>query len=67
MKAEIVRKKACESWTISERPEMKLPAMEVKFLTRFEGRTRRGKIKNEFFREKFRITPIEEIIENRAT
>ena len=53
-----------ESWTLTNRIKSRLQGMEMKYLRRVKGITRRDRIRNEAVREELKIEPILETIEN---
>lgn len=70
VKSEVVRKVvkptlsfASETWTTTQRQRNKLNSMEMRFLRKIQGKTRRDRIRNEVFREQLKIIPIQTTIE----
>lgn len=54
-----------ESWVLSQQQERKIQAVEMKYLRRAIGVTRKDRIRNEQIREELEIQPISSIIENK--
>lgn len=55
----------CESWVLSVQDISKIRAVEMKYLRRVKGITKRDRIRNEAIREELKIEPIEDYIERR--
>lgn len=49
-----------ETWTLYEKNISRINAMEMRFLRKIEGKTRRDKIRNEIIRQQLRIEPIQD-------
>lgn len=69
-KAEVVKKivkpiltYASESWVTTEKQRQSINSVEMRFLRKIKGKTRRDRIRNEVFREQLNIQPIEWNIE----
>ena len=70
VKAEIVKKivkptltYSCESWVLTERLKSKINSMEMRFLRKIQGRSRKDKIRNEIYRKQLNIIPVEETVQ----
>lgn len=55
----------CESWALTNRQRSKIQAMEMKYLRRILGKTRRDKIRNTQIREELGMKPVLQFIEQR--
>lgn len=53
-----------ESWVLTNRTKSRIQAMEMKYLRRVKGITRKDRIRNEVVREELGIESIDETIEN---
>lgn len=51
-----------ETWTTTESQRKKLTSVEMRFLRKIKGKTRRDRIRNEVFRRDLGIIPVEESI-----
>lgn len=55
----------CEAWTLNDRLKSRIQASEMKYLRATIGVTRRDRIRNEYIRERVKVTPILDKIEQR--
>lgn len=55
----------CESWILTDRNKSKIRAVEMKYLRRVKGVTKRDRIRNEVIREELNIESVEDFIERR--
>jgi hypothetical protein len=55
----------CEAWVLTEQEKKRIGAMEMKYLRRVEGVTKRDRIRNSRIREEIGIESIEDFIEKR--
>lgn len=51
-----------ESWTLSGKQKTRINAIEMRFLRKIQGKTRRDRIRNETYRQQLKIKPICDII-----
>lgn len=72
VKTEVVKKVvfpalvySSESWVLSNKQKSKLRSMEMRFLRKIEGKTRRDRIRNITYREILDTKPIETIIQEK--
>lgn len=54
----------CESWVLTKRLKSKIQSIEMKYLRRVLGVTRRDRIRNDTIREQLKVQPVAKWIEN---